>query len=80
MVERKWAGIIWDSLLTFQPFLTSRLGAARAGFKPLLALALEGLAPLAEIREVIAAKVVSALMYICVHVSVPGGRCPRESE
>jgi hypothetical protein len=63
VLERKWAGIIWDSSLTFQPFLKARVSAARLAFRPLRALAMEGLAPLAEIREVIRAKVVSALMY-----------------
>ena len=63
VLERKWAGILWDSCLSFQPFLKSKVLAARLAFKPLRALAVERLAPLAEIREVVKAKVVSALLY-----------------
>ena len=60
---KKWVGIWWDSNLTFTPFLQDRIKCARAAFKPLCALAREGLAPLAEIRSAMHAKVENALLY-----------------
>ena len=38
-LKKKWVGIIWDHLLSFQPFQVERMGAARGAFKPLAGLA-----------------------------------------
>ena len=66
---RKWRGIIWDAWLSFTPFLEARVGAARAAFKSLGAIARSGAAPLAEIREVMKAKEAGTLffgaMFLC---------------
>ena len=61
--QHKWLGVIWDSWLTFEPNLERQIGAARAAFRPILALARDGLAPLAEIRELIESKVKGALFF-----------------
>ena len=60
---KKWVGILWDHNLSFEPFLADRIKAARAAFYPLCALAREGLAPLAEVRSAMLAKVNNALFY-----------------
>jgi len=60
---RKWCGILWDSNLSFLPFLKARVGAARAAFLPLCSLVREGTAPLEEVRAVALAKVEGALFY-----------------
>jgi len=62
-LEKTWAGILWDSALSFSPFLEKRIAAARLAFKPLRGLAGEGLAPLSELREVLQAKVEGVLLY-----------------
>jgi len=49
--------------LTFAPFLTARVTAARLAFKPLCGLALEGATPLSEIRELMRSKVDGVLFY-----------------
>ena len=50
VLERKWCGIIWEQLLSFEPFLRARVLAARLAFMPLCALVREGAVPLEEAR------------------------------
>ncbi len=54
---------MWNSESTFKPFLDNRVKAARMAFRPLLALAADKAAPLAEIYEVMKAKVERTLFY-----------------
>ena len=63
VLERKWAGIIWDSDLSFVAFLKAKIKAARVAFIPLCAIARERSAPLAEVREVVRSKVESSIFY-----------------
>lgn len=49
VTTRKWCGITWDAWLSFIPFLAARVGAARAAFKPLRALAADKSAPVEEL-------------------------------
>ena len=60
---KKWVGIWWDNQLTFVPFMQDRIKCGRAAFQPLLALARERLAPLAEIRSAMIAKVENTILY-----------------
>jgi len=60
---KKWVGVLWDCELTFIPFLEDMIKVARAAFRPLCALARDGLAPLAEVGSAMRAKVDSALFY-----------------
>ena len=62
-LKKKWVGVLWDHLLTFQPFQLERMGAARGAFKPLAGLAAEGVVPLAEIRELMSATVEGTLFF-----------------
>ena len=61
--QHKWLGVVWDTALTFAPNLEHRVAAARAAFRPVLALARDGLAPLGEVRELIQTKVKGALFF-----------------
>ena len=40
---KKWVGVLWDCELTFIPFLEDMIKVARAAFRPLCALARDGL-------------------------------------
>ena len=61
--EHKWLGVIWDTGLTFEPNFLLRTAAARAAFKPVLALVRDGLASLGEAHVLQSSKVQGALFF-----------------
>jgi len=70
---KKWCGIIWDSPLSFTPFLRASIAAARTAFQPLIALAREGAAPVEELREVMRAKVEGTLFFAAMFTALAEG-------
>ena len=58
---KKWVGILRDSFHSFEPFMEGREKVARGAFVPLCGMAREHLAPRAEIRSSMQAKVDNAL-------------------
>ena len=76
-LTKKFAGIVWDHQLSFLPFLVNRVAAARSAFRPVLALAVEGLIPLSELREVIRAKVEGASFYGAMFTFMAPGAADR---
>ena len=73
VTARKWCGIIWDAWLSFVPFLEARVGAARAAYKQLRALAVDRAAPVEELREVMRATVEGTLLYGAMFVFLAPG-------
>ena len=78
--QHKWLGVVWDAALTFAPNLEHRIAAARAAFRPVLALARDGLAPLGEVRELIRTKVKGALFFAPVFLYMADGAVQKLDE